>query len=203
MIEMKIYSVYDKEFNEYGRVLSFDFTQILTALKRKECPDNTIYVPSDGDLECCSVTDMVKDEVFGGLPVQAGYCNGHNQLLNCLEYHKSSEVNITEGDMILLLGKLQDVEKGVYNTENVMAFTVPAGCGVELYSTSMHYAPCGVNGSGFRVAVILPKGTNYGKPAEANDPLLWGSNKWLIAHKDAPEAKQGAFVGLIGDNIKV
>lgn len=200
---MKIYSIYDNEFNGYGMVLSEDFSELLSILKDKDCPQNVLYVPSDKDLENCKEARILRDKYFGGLPVQIGYCNGHNQLLNCLEYHKSSEINITDSDMILLLGRLQDVDGGKYDTSKVKAFFVPAGKGVELYSTSMHYAPCGVNGSGFRVAVVLPKGTNYAKPTGIDDPVLWGSNKWLIAHNDAPEAKQGAYTGLTGENIKV
>ena len=35
------------------------------------------------------------------------------------------------------------------------------------------------------------------------DKLLWARNKWLIAHPDSSEAKQGAFVGLSGINIDI
>ena len=35
------------------------------------------------------------------------------------------------------------------------------------------------------------------------DKLLWARNKWLIAHPDASEAKQGAYVGLVGENITI
>lgn len=65
--------------------------------------------------------------------------------------------------------------------------------------------PCdSAKGAGFRVAVVLPRGTNTEKPdgtgALHEDKLLWARNKWLIAHPDANEAKQGAFVGLEGEN---
>ena len=59
----------------------------------------------------------------------------------------------------------------------------------------------GVDGNGFQIAIILPKGTNYEKPAIHECPLLWGSNKWLLAHPDSPEAKQGAYIGLKGENL--
>ena len=49
------------------------------------------------------------------------------------------------------------------------------------------------------------KDTNTEKPAiepkNLEDKLLWARNKWLIAHPDSSEAKQGAFVGLTGINI--
>jgi hypothetical protein len=33
--------------------------------------------------------------------------------------------------------------------------------------------------------------------------MLWARNKWLIAHPDASEASQGAYVGLEGENISI
>lgn len=200
---MKILSIYDKEFNEYGKVVSLDFTELLTELEKRDCPeDGTIYVPSDEKLEAFPVSKQVEIDWFGGMPIQVGYCNGHNVTLNCLEYHKSSEINIGTEDFILLLARKQDIVDGKLDTATVKAFAVPKGVGVELYQTALHYAPCRVDG-GFRVAVVLPKGTNYAKPEGATCPLLWGSNKWLLAHPESNEAKSGAYVGLVGEKIKV
>ena len=60
---------------------------------------------------------------------------------------------------------------------------------------------------GFRVLVALPKGTNTAKPAIKNDggddPQLWACNKWLFAHPDSAEAKAGAYVGLVGENVHI
>ena len=86
------------------------------------------------------------------------------------------------------------------------AFLAPAGAVVEVYATTLHYAPCHTDASkGFRVAVALPLGTNTAKPAiEAGDPedrLLRARNKWLLAHPEAPEAADGAWIGLTGENI--
>ena len=201
---MKTYSVFDKEFKEYGEVVNnIDFKELLKVLSTKPSPsDGTIYVPSDEDLERCPEKDDIEVNIFGGLPIQIGYCNGTNVMLNCLEYHKNSEVNIMESDTVLLLGRLQDVENGKYDTSLVKAFMVPKGVGVELYSTSLHFAPCKSDGN-FRVIVVLPKGTNLEKPENANDSLLFAKNKWLLAHKDSNQAKNGAHIGLIGENLKV
>ena len=136
------------------------------------------------------------------MPIQIGYCNGNNKYLNCVEYHKSSEINIVDSNTILLLGKRSDIEDCKYNTEKIMAFSVPAGKAVEMYANTLHYAPCKKDG-GFRVVVVLPKGTNCDKPIGVEDPMLWASNKWLLCHPDSPESKQGAVIGLIGKNIKV
>ena len=60
---------------------------------------------------------------------------------------------------------------------------------------------------GFRVAVVLPKGTNEAKPAivpvNEEDKWLMARNKWLLAHPESSEAGQGAYVGLTGENIDI
>ena len=149
--------------------------------------------------------DVMSKVVYGDMPVQIGYCNGHNQKLNAVEYHRSSEINVAATDMILLLGKQQDIKEDyTYDTAEIEAFLVPAGMAVEVYATTLHYAPCGVNNSGFRCAVVLPKGTNYDVKRQKNtgeDRLLAATNKWLIAHKEAHI--DGAFEGLIGENPEV
>ena len=95
------------------------------------------------------------------MPVQIGYCNGHNSKLNAVEYHRSSEINVAATDAILILGLLADVAEDFYLRSKMEAFLVPAGTGVEVFATSLHYAPCGVDGQGFQVAIVLPQGTNY------------------------------------------
>ena len=83
--------------------------------------------------------------------------------------------------------------------------TVPAGTAIEVYATTLHYAPCHVNESGFQCVVVLPKGTNteltFEKAAEGEDKLLTAKNKWLIGHEEA--AIEGAFNGLKGENVGI
>lgn len=122
-----------------------------------------------------------------------------------MEYHRDSEINIVADDMVFLVGLESDITDGKLDTASIRAFRAPAGTAVELYATTLHYAPCdAAKGAGFRVAVVLPRGTNTEKPdgigALNEDKLLWARNKWLIAHPDTNEAKQGAFVGLEGKN---
>lgn len=103
---MIIFNVKDKEFSEFGKVINEDFSELLELLAKKECPENkTIYTQSDFEMENTETASIFRREHFGGMPVQIGYCNGSNHALNCLEYHKSSEIDIAEGDVILLLGR--------------------------------------------------------------------------------------------------
>ena len=201
---MKIYGVYDPEFARFGRILEGDHSRILKLLEGTPLPESgTIYCPSDPKLEEEAILAHFKDDVYGGMPVQIGYCNGFNQKLNCLEYHKGNEVNMANEDFILILGSYFDIENMRFDTKNAMAFKVPAKVAVEIYSTTLHYAPCGINGSSFKVLVVLPKGTNVESKRNEKDRTLWATNKWLFAHKESKEASEGAYIGLLGENLEV
>ncbi|MGN0317560.1 MAG: DUF4867 family protein [Lachnospira sp.] len=208
---MTIKNVNDEEFGQLGRVLDgVDFSDLISAMESTPLPEDVIYVASDEGLEKLKLKDWFSDVAYGQMPVQVGFCNGHNRLLNALEYHRSSEINVAATDMILLLGKQQDIKGDfTYDTSNVEAFLVPKGTAVEIYATTLHYAPCGVNGEGFKCVVVLPRGTNYelkkhnktNSAVMSEDRLLAATNKWLIAHPDAHI--EGAFEGLKGENISV
>ena len=206
---MNIYSVLDKEFKPYGQVHDgFPTEEILSALAKTPVTDGVVYTAEDAALQQLAVTEELSATVYGGMPIQMGWCNGHNTKLNCLEYHRDSELNLGTGDFILLLAKQEEITDGKLDTAKVMAFRVPAGVLVEVYATSLHYAPCQTDSEGFQVLVVLPKGTNGVKPEQAkvyggDDKLLWACNKWLIAHPETGEAAEGAFAGLIGENIDI
>ncbi|MCQ2772587.1 MAG: DUF4867 family protein [Bacilli bacterium] len=200
---MKIYSVYDPEFREYGAILGGDWSELVKIIATKECPDGVTYVPSDADLEAAEAAKSMSRDIYGDMPIQLGYCNGHNKMLNCLEYHRDSEVNLSNDEFILMLARKADIIDGKLDTATVKSFKVPAGVAVEVYATTLHYAPCGVDGKGFRVIVVLPKGTNVAPLKSDIEPALWMTNKWLLAHKDTSEAASGAYVGLVGENLSL
>jgi len=207
---MKIYSVMDKEFAPYGKVLGgYDTTSLMKALdETTPLPDGVEYVMSEASLECTEVFGQLQNNAYGGMPIQLGWCNGHNTKLNCLEYHRDSEINIGVRDFILLVAKADDIVDGKLDTSNVKAFRAGAGQVVEVYATTLHYAPCSAKKSdGFKVVIALPKGTNGAVPnitaKNEEDKWLRACNKWLLAHKDASEAGDGAYIGLTGDNIDI
>lgn len=197
--------VTEESFKKYGKVLNdFDFSELLKEMNTTPVPEDVIYVPSEDRLEASDVAEELKNRMYGGLPIQIGYCNGHNKTLNALEYHRCSEVDVAVDDIILLLGCQQDIEEDfTYDTSCVEAFYVPAGTAVELYATTLHYAPCSVEGNGFRCVIVLPKDTNteitFSTSGKGEDKLMTAKNKWLIAHEDAKI--EGAFNGLKGVNI--
>lgn len=207
---IEILSVSDPAFAEYGAVWS-DVDASLTGkvvealASSTPLPEGTGYVPGDDAIQQLPAAQALAPALFGGGKVQFGWCNGHNLKLNCLEYHRSSEFNLGVSDFVLLLAKQSDIVGGKLDTSCVKAFRVPAGVLVEVYATTLHYAPCQVSAAGFKVLVALPAGTNLDAPAlpaaGGDSALLWASNKWLLAHPESEEAATGAYIGLTGENI--
>lgn len=207
---MEIYSVLDKEFAPYGKVLGgYDTSSLLKALdETTPLPAGVEYVMSEASLESTEAFGQLQNNAYGGMPIQLGWCNGHNTKLNCLEYHRDSELNIGLYDFILLVAKADDIIDGKLDTSRVKAFRASAGQVVEVYATTLHYAPCSAKKTdGFKVVIALPKGTNGAVPRISSkneeDKWLRACNKWLLAHKDAAEASEGAYIGLTGDNIDI
>ena len=208
---MKIYSVYDPEFKPYGQIvdgLADTIQEILPVLQTAPQGAGVEYVPEYEPLQELPAMAEISEHCYGGMPVELGWCNGHNTKLNCLEYHRDSEFNLGTEDFVLLLARQEEIEDGVLDTEKVKAFRVPAGVPVEVYATTLHYAPCSAaSGAGFQVVVVLPRGTNGPKPdltpLNGEDETLTACNKWLLAHPDSDEAKGGAKVGLRGENIDI
>ena len=208
---MTILPISDPAFASYGKILEgYDTQELLRTLEAATpLPQGVEYVPSQPELEALPLTSLLASNAYGGMPIQMGWCNGHNTKLNCLEYHRDSELNCGTEDFILLLARMDDIAPdGTLDTGLVKAFRVPAGVLVEVYATTLHYAPCSAaKGAGFRVLVALPKGTNGPRPdiqiLNREDSMLWACNKWLLAHPESSEAAQGAPAVLRGENIDI
>lgn len=173
-------------------------------MEKTPCPDDVVYVASDPELEKIPVCEDLRRVTYGELPVQVGYCNGHNNKLNALEYHRSSEINIGATDFYLILARQADVtDEYTLDTSTCKVFYAPKGTAVEVFATSLHYAPCNTGGKGFRVVIVLPRGTNYDLEeahAGGEDAHLTAKNKWLIGHPEGG-LPEGSPMGLIGENI--
>ena len=206
---MEILSVFSPEFRAYGRVVEgYPVKGLLDALAQTPLTDGVVYVPREPLLHAAPEAQAIGEALYGGMPFQLGWCNGHNTKLNCLEFHRDSEFNLGTEDFILLLGLQGDIVDGRLDTATVKAFRCPAGVLIEVYATSLHYAPCHTDpAKGFRVMVGLPENTNtdYRPEGGANvmDRMLWARNKWLLAHAESAEAAQGAVVALDGVNIDI
>ena len=209
VIFMDIKKITDPAFTVYGKIIGgYDFGTLLEKLAEiSPMPENSvIYEPGDARLESLEVCGALRDNFYGGMPIQVGYCNGGNNALTSFEYHRDSEVNIAADDAVLILARQQDVAGGALDASKAEAFLLPAGTAVELYATTLHYAPCNAPGrAGFRVIVVLPKGTNTAKPditvKNEEDKMLFARNKWLLTFAGTREAAGGAYVGMAGGVI--
>ena len=101
---MEIKKVTDPSFRKYGRVVQgIDFTDLVEAIKRETpLPDGVAYEPSIKALEETTAAKALQRRTYGELPIEVGYCNGHNYKLNAIEYHRSSEINVAATDAVLM-----------------------------------------------------------------------------------------------------
>ncbi|MCR5176813.1 MAG: DUF4867 family protein [Anaerovibrio sp.] len=201
--------VYDTAFTTYGRVLEMDVSDFLNQVtKLPVAPEGQVlYEAVIPAFEGLSLFRDFSDTVYGDMPIEFGCCHGYNSKLNGLEYHRDSEINIAGTDMILMVGHRWDIDysDNSYDTSKVEAFLVPRGTVVEIYATTLHYAPCGIKGNEFRSGVILPRGTNEplrNRPVGKGEAsMLYAVNKWLLVHEESGET---GYVGqLKGRNLSV
>ncbi|MDR2847599.1 MAG: DUF4867 family protein [Bacteroidales bacterium] len=207
---LTVKEVYDSSFHVYGNVLTgYDFSDMLDFMER-ETPvpaEGNVYKASVPELEQADVKVLLEKGFYGEMPIQIGYCNGRNSTLNGLEYHIGSEIDVAVTDLVLLLGRLQDVVDGQYSSKQVEAFFVPKGTALQLYETTLHFSPCKTSPEGFRCIIILPRGTNEpleNDKAKYGNKYLFARNKWLLAHPDRkPLMEKGAWPGISGENIEI
>ena len=206
---LRIDAVTDASFAPYGRVLSLRDTEALSrALEDTPVPETgNRYVASLDTLEAaCEAAGALS--AFGGMPTQAGYCNGRGHQLNALEYHKCSEVNYSTTGLVLLLALPDDLTDGCLDSAAVRAFYLPPEVAIEVYPRVLHFAPCRVTEEGFRCLVVLERGVNSpidlpGADAAGEEKLLWMRGKWMTCHASSPQAEKGAFVGISGENLNL
>jgi hypothetical protein len=206
---MPIYSVTDEKFKKYARVIkNYDCTELVEKMQETPLTNEVEFVASVESLESLPIFQDLREREFGGMPIQLGYCNGDNHKLNAVEYHRTSEVLIAATDLIVILGSRQDVdtEKFTYDTSLMEAFLIPSGTMIELFATTLHYAPCSTSNP-FRCAIALPKGTGTALKQAIlpfdEDALLLAVNKWVIGHPESDIKASGGFEGLIGKNLSV
>lgn len=206
---LPLYSVLDAEFAPYGRVLAMETGALAEAMAATPLPETgNRYIASLPELEALPIIRTLSDSVFGGMSVQAGTCNGHGYTLNALEYHKCSEVNFSTRGLVLLLALPSRLQDGQLDSRDVVGFYLPPQVLVEIHPLVLHFAPCRVRPEGFDCLVVLEQGTNtplerVDTAAPGEQKLLWMRNKWLTCHPDSPQAAQGAYIGISGENLQL
>lgn len=206
-VSLDIKSVLDPSFSRYGRVVDIDATEMIEMVKKTtEIPaEGTNYVPWLDSIDTMDKAKEFNQILCGELDEEWGLCWGHNNLLNGLEWHTCNEFNIGVTDLVLLLAKRCEVIDNKIDSSVVKAFYLPEGVTIEVYSDTLHYAPCEVSKDGFSCVVGLQRGTNTDlDPDVKNDPLLTAKNKWLLCHKDVTNlVEAGTVVGITGENLEV
>ena len=80
---MKIYSVMDDNFKEYGRIIkNIDLSSVTNVMESTPVPDDVVYVPEDASLMKTEFAADMKNRYFGEYPVQVCVVIGRNQRLN-------------------------------------------------------------------------------------------------------------------------
>lgn len=204
--EIDFFDVRDKEFASFGRIITnLDTAEIINAAEKISNPENgSSYLPSLEDFEALKIAQDIKNECFGFIPTQVGYCWGHSNFLNAAEWHTSSEINIAVTPLVLILGHVWDIEDGKIDSSRFKAFYLPKGAAIEVYATTLHFCPCEVSKDGFGCVVGLPLGTNVPLDSSPENPLLFRKNKWIISHVDNEALKsRGVVAGITGTNYEI
>lgn len=206
----EIYDITDPKFNAFGNVLEgYDLTDIQNYAKENiEIPkEGNSYSPSNTNLENFEVIKEIGADIYAGLPIEAGECSGQNTSFSAFEFHQGSEVNLILTDVIMILGKRDQMVNGYFNAqEDAKAFYIPAGSVIEMYGTTLHYSPCKVYESGFKVIVILIKGSNESLAIDfkSRNNQIIKINKFQMVHESRKDKiEQGIKVGLSGELIEI
>lgn len=204
--QLKLYSVEDTAFAEYGRIITNYATEdIMQAAKQIPMPQSgSNYLPGVEEFEKLAIAETIQEDIFGCLPTQIGYTYGHSNYMNAMEWHCCSELNIAVTPLVMLLAKRSDLRDGKLDSSCVKAFYLPAGTVVEVYATTLHFCPLEVTEEGFGCVVGLLKGTNLPHEKERPDKLMFKQNKWLLAHNDNQALlEKGCVPGISGVNYQL
>ena len=213
----KIHSIESSRFKKYGRILHGFDTSYLVALADRvtTIPEHDItyetFLPA---LEEPSLVEEMK-LYYGEQDIQIGYCNGKNQSINGMEYHKSPELFIAVTDCLQFLTEFSELDNfDSVDTRSAELFYFPKGSAVIVEANVLHLAPWVSAKDGFKSIIVLPRGTNEPlsksmaeKVSKSSDPeskLLLKNNKWILAHPERTNlVKQGVHAGLRGHNRSV
>lgn len=203
-----IQPVENESFSKYGRVIEeVSLPEMEKFVRSTDMPETEFYDPcTEALMSMGKETDLIQNHIYGQIPCQIGYYNGRCDRLNAVEYHKCSEVLVLLEDAVLIVATITDIKDEMLDTAKMKYFYVQKGTCVELYATTLHWAPCAVGAEGVRQIVIQAKGTNTPllHPVEfqiEEDKYLLERNKWVFIHEEAKEVmSEKAYVGLLGEN---
>lgn len=206
--KLNLHAISDPAFASFGRVLPHLPHQaaLLQAMAETVIPETgNQYVATDAMMTAIDADHAISRLLYGEQPIQIGHCNGHSDHQNAFEWHGCSEVNLACTDLVLWLVHRFDIVDGQLASDQAQAFFVPAQTAIEVYATTLHFAPNQVTPAGFKCVVILTANTNspLKTPRTPGESLLQ-TNKWVLAHPDnARMQAQQAAIGVTGPNFGV
>lgn len=204
---VKIRGITNVTFRKYGMIVTgCDFEDMIKYMEeRTPIPEegcvHVSSIKSMGKYEC---TRHIQDNYFGEIPIQIGYCNGINSKLNCLTYHKSNTILLAVTDMVIFVGRVQDIYDSQYEVSKAEAYFVPEGVAIELYSCTLYSLPCRIEPSGFKCLKIGLKGTGAAaKNVDISDGPI-KKNEWILAHPSYSIDMDGIKLNnLLGENVEI
>lgn len=208
----RIIDVRDPSFAKYGAVRPYVKVEKMRQYiyQETEMPKEEYYEPSCPALMEMEEALQFTQFAYGEIPCQVGYYNGWPTTLNALEYHKCSEVLVEFEPAVLILGHIWDIKEDCISSDALEFFYVPADLCVELYATTLHFAPCMATDRGVRQVVCQTATTNtplrHPERMDANGEgrYLYERNKWVLIHEEAKEQfRSNAFVGIEGENLSI
>lgn len=212
-----ILSVNSSRFAQYGEVIEGLPVQELLKTVEASTPipqEGTVYEPSFAEVEEPVYLEALAP-YFDNTPIQIGYCNGRNQTMNGMEYHKSPEVVMAVTDCLLFLCSYEHLHDfDTVKSTDAEVFYLPKGAVVRLNPLVLHLAPCMAHDKGFQAIIVLPRDSNFpldpdeiaqrDASLQKEDRLLFKKNKWILAHPERHQlVSQHVHVGLEGENRKI
>lgn len=196
--DLEIHSIDEPIFSKYAAVIKdYDNSTVSDVMDEIQLPTNFYYKIENPKLEANAEIQKVGANVYAGMPYIAGECVGNSSDLPNSEYHNGSEVNIYQNDVVMALGRRNDVHDFKYDpSKDATLFFIPAGTAIELYGGTIHFAPFKVNPEGFKFVVMLLSGTNENLPngAKFANPRIAKTNNFFFGYEDG---------SMVGDQITV
>ncbi|MGM9904900.1 DUF4867 family protein [Lactobacillus sp.] len=203
--DLTILEASDPDFAQYGVKYDYPLDEIEQVMAQVEMPaKGSSYLQKIPALEKTETIQRIGRDVFAGMPVDAGATIGHTDDFSAFEYHQCSELNIMLDDVLMVLAKRQTLDQRgkIDPQKDGQLFYVPKGSIVELYNTTLHYAPIQITKAGYKVIVVVLHGTNLPLPDgfKSDNPRVVKQGKFQVVHPSRKDKiAQGYQVALTGD----
>lgn len=156
-------SVTEEAFRPYGRVLPLETKEFCEVLKAIEIPaEGTVYEPSVAAFEALPLFKELTEKTYGEMPTEARPLQRPQRGPQCARVSPLVG-NRHRGDGSRADGRPPAGHRpgdADVRHEQGRVLLRASWHGRRAYATTLHFAPCGIDGQEFRCGVALPRGTN-------------------------------------------